>query len=191
MPDFTIKPLSPATWDDFAALVERHNGVWGGCWCLEFHAEGAERNNERRHKKQCRVNEGRAHAALVYAGDQCIGWCQFGSPDELPRIKHQRAYRAGLEHAPDWRITCLFVDQAWRGQGVSAAAIEGALNEIARLGGGMVESYPEDLAARTVSSSFHYNGSLSTFEAQGFTRQRQLGKHHWVLVRQVPPAKPD
>ncbi|MEN3268170.1 MAG: hypothetical protein V7646_5064 [Pseudonocardia sp.] len=19
---------------------ERHNGVWGGCWCMAFHAEG-------------------------------------------------------------------------------------------------------------------------------------------------------
>ncbi|HEU5296376.1 MAG TPA: hypothetical protein VFU71_16480 [Burkholderiaceae bacterium] len=29
MPDLVVKPLGPATWPDFAALVERHNGVWG------------------------------------------------------------------------------------------------------------------------------------------------------------------
>ncbi len=23
----------PQTWDAFADLAERHNGVWGGCWC--------------------------------------------------------------------------------------------------------------------------------------------------------------
>lgn len=27
----TIEPLSPTTWDAFAGLVERHNGIFGGC----------------------------------------------------------------------------------------------------------------------------------------------------------------
>ena len=107
MPDFAVKPLGPLTWADFAAVVERHNGVWGGCWCLEFHAEGAERNHQRRSKKECRVRDGTAHAALVDDGGACIGWCQFGSPDELPRIKRLRAYNEGLAHLPDWRITCV------------------------------------------------------------------------------------
>jgi len=178
-------PLDTSTWSDFAALVERHNGVWGGCWCLEFHPEGAERSANRREKKQCRVREGTAHAALVYDGSTCVGWCQFGSPAELPRIKHQRAYRDGLERLPDWRITCLFVDKAYRGKGVSAAALSGALREIALLGGGTVESYPEDPSGRSVSSSFLYNGSLSIFEKHGFARVRRVGKNHWVVMKAV------
>ncbi len=40
MTDFVVQPLDPSTGTDFAALVERHNGVWGGCWCLAFHPEG-------------------------------------------------------------------------------------------------------------------------------------------------------
>ena len=185
MPDFAIKPLDPPTWPDFAALVERHNGVWGGCWCLEFHPEGKERSAERRQKKECRVQAGTAHAALVYDASTCVGWCQFGSPDELPRIKRQRAYREGLVQLPDWRITCFFVDKAYRGKGVAVAALAGALNEIARLGGGIVESYPEELAGRTVSSSFLHNGSTSMFEKQGFERTRRIGKDHWVVTRVV------
>ena len=23
--------------DDFETLAQRHNGVWGGCWCIWFH----------------------------------------------------------------------------------------------------------------------------------------------------------
>src|SRR5205823_13961425 len=30
------RPLTPATWDAFAGLAERHNDVWGGCWCTWF-----------------------------------------------------------------------------------------------------------------------------------------------------------
>ena len=41
--EFTVKPLGPDTWADFAALAERHNGVWGGCWCTWFHTFHAEK----------------------------------------------------------------------------------------------------------------------------------------------------
>ncbi len=37
MSDYTVEPLGPDTWDAFAALAEKHNGVWGGCWCTWFH----------------------------------------------------------------------------------------------------------------------------------------------------------
>ena len=131
------------------------------------------------------MREGTAHAALVFDGRDCVGWCQFGSPDELPRIKRQRAYLDGLEGLPDWRITCFFVDKAYRGQGVAAAALAGALQEIARLGGGTVESYPEEVVDRSVSGSFLHNGTLSMFERQGFERGRQLGKNHWVVAKVV------
>jgi ribosomal protein S18 acetylase RimI-like enzyme len=185
MPAYCVKPLSPTSWPDFAALVERHNGVWGGCWCLEFHPEGKERGPDRRAKKECRIREGTAHAALVYDGNRCVGWCQFGSPDELPRIKRQAAYRERLAASPDWRITCFFVDKDYRGRGVAAIALKGALHEISRLGGGTVESYPEDVDGRSVSASFLHNASIALFEKVGFARDRQIGKNHWVVMKRV------
>lgn len=188
MAAYFTKPLEPATWSDFSALVERHNGVWGGCWCLEFHPEGGERDINRRSAKERRTHEGTTHAALVYDGEQCVGWCQFGSRDELPRIKLKRAYHQGLEHLPDWRITCFFVDKAYRRRGVAAAALRGALQEISQLGGGMVESYPEDTTGRTVASSFLYNGSVAMFEKEGFERVRPIGKTHWVVSKLVNSA---
>ncbi|WP_179958185.1 GNAT family N-acetyltransferase [Chitinimonas arctica] len=155
---------------------------------MGFHPEGVGRGKtaaQNRSEKTCRVREGRAHAALVYDGTTLAGWCQFGPPEELPRIKHQRAYRAGCTQLPDWRITCFFVDKAYRGKGVASAALQGALQEIARLGGGVVESYPEDVAGRAVSSSFLHNGTVSMFEQQGFTKTLRLGKNHWVVSRRL------
>ena len=187
MAGFTVKTLCSATWSDFAALVERHNGVWGGCWCMEFHPEGKERSAHRREKKEQRVRQGTAHAALVYDGAACVGWCQFGPPEELPRIKHLRVYSEGSFPPPQWRITCFFVDKAYRGRGVSSAALAGALEEISRLGGGTVESYPEDVINRKVSDSFLYNSRLAMFERQGFDRVRRLGKNHWVVAKIVRP----
>jgi hypothetical protein len=133
MPDYGTRPLDAGTWPDFAELVEAHNGVWGGCWCMAFHSEGVGRGKgpgQNRAEKEVRVRESRAHAALVYDGATCVGWCQFGVPDELPRVKNRRAYLDGLDDLPDWRITCFFADGRHRGQGVASAALAGALAEI-------------------------------------------------------------
>jgi ribosomal protein S18 acetylase RimI-like enzyme len=189
----STRPLDKRTWPDFARLVERHNGVFGGCWCMSFHAEAVERDrsaNQNRADKQKRVHESQAHAALVYDGEQCVGWCQFGSPDELPRIKRRRAYLEGEPDPADWRITCFYVDRGHRRSGVASAALDGALEEIARLGGGRVESFPEDAAGRSVSAAFLHNGTLSMFEDRGFERVHQLGKRHWLVTKEVRVRAP-
>ena len=177
--------LDQATWPDFARLVERHNGVWGGCWCLGFHSEGHERGPHRRQRKEDRVRAGQAHAALVYDEAECVGWCQFGPPDELPRIKHRKVYESVSGDVPDWRITCFFVDRDYRRQGVASAALGGALAEIARLGGGVVESFPQNTSSQLVSASFLYNATTSLFESHGFERVRPLGKNHWLMRKVV------
>jgi GNAT superfamily N-acetyltransferase len=176
------RALDETTWPAFAALVERHNGVWGGCWCMGFHAEGP-KSYENRARKHARVLAGDAHAALVFDAEDCIGWCQFGSPQELPRIKRQKAY--GSPPLPDWRVTCFFVDRTRRRSGVADAALGGAVELIAAAGGGVVESYPDDVEGRKISGSFLHNASVQLFERHGFTRERRLGKHHWVVTRVV------
>lgn len=131
------------------------------------------------------MRDGRAHASLVFDDGQCVGWCQFGPTEELPRIKHQKAYRDGLRELPDWRITCFFVGRTHRHRGVAEAALAGALAQIAGLGGGTVESYPEDTSGRKVSGSFLNNATLAMFERHGFTPSRRIGKHRWVVSRVV------
>ena len=184
-PLYAIKALDESTWDAFAALVEANNGVFGGCWCLGFHEEGASRER-RREQKLARVRAGTAHAALVFDGDDCAGWCQFGSPEEVPRIKSRAQYEKGATTQPDWRIACNFVGKGRRRKGVATAGLAGALALIAGLGGGTVEGYPEDAAS--VPAGFLFNGALSTYEQLGFTRDRKIGKHRWVVTKRVPAA---
>ena len=104
---FEVRALDESTWPAFATLVEANNGIFGGCWCIGFHAEGAAGSAEaNRGRKLVRVRAGTAHAALVFEGDECVGWCQFGAPDEVPRIKNRVAYEKGVTDLPDWRIAC-------------------------------------------------------------------------------------
>ena len=48
-----------------------------------------------------------------------------------------------------------------------------------------MEGYPED--AGSVPAGFLYNGALSTYEDLGFSRDRQIGKHRWVVTKVVGP----
>jgi GNAT superfamily N-acetyltransferase len=188
---YVVRALDESTWAAFAQLVEANNGVFGGCWCMGFHEEGVGRATTpqlNRDRKHTRVIEGRAHAALVLDGDACVGWCQFGLPDELPRIKSRAVYErtASPGVAPaDWRIGCCFTGKGHRRAGVAAAALAGALDLIAELGGGLVEAFPED--AESVAAGFLFNGALSTYEQLGFVRDRRIGKHRWVVTRVVAP----
>lgn len=186
---FHTRALDESTWDDYVALVERNGGMVSGCWCMAFHPEGVDRSTAgtvSRDRKLQRVRDGSAHAALVFSGDDCVGWTQFGPPAELPRIKGRVAYEKGVTVLPDWRIGCCFVGKGNRRQGVAAAGLAGALDLIAALGGGTVEGYPED--ATSVPAGFLFNGALSTYEQLGFARDRMIGKHRWVVARRVAAA---
>ncbi|MDQ0734462.1 GNAT family N-acetyltransferase [Arthrobacter agilis] len=187
---FRIEPLSTRTWDAFAALAERHNGVWGGCWCNWFHLypDPPERRTlgSREFKRQL-VDDDRAHAALVFDGERAVAWAQYGSVGELQNIHHRKEWEKTMVRVPDWRITCLFVDRDYRRQGVAATAVRGALSLIARAGGGTVESYPHDLpAGKKTSSSFLYNATRTMYEDLGFDYDRPKGKGNCVMSTVVP-----
>jgi ribosomal protein S18 acetylase RimI-like enzyme len=188
-PTYSVRPLDASTWDAFAELVERNNGVFGGCWCMGFHPEGCWSGNDNRTAKEERVRSGGAHAALVIDTDGLAqGWCQYGSADELSRIKHRRIYEKDAPPLPDWRITCFYVDTKHRRRGVARAALEGALAQIAAAGGGLVEAIPEVTAGREAPGRFLFSASVELFEQYGFTRGRQVGKHAWIVSRVVRPA---
>jgi GNAT superfamily N-acetyltransferase len=139
-----------------------------------------------RGRKERLVNEGRAHAALVFDGDAAVAWCQFGPPEELPNIYHRKEYQAGLETLPDYRLTCIFVDKTHRGQGLAGVALRGALDLIARAGGGVVEAYPQDTEGQQVSTTLLYSGTRGLFEQAGFGYDRRKGKYHCVMTKTVP-----
>jgi GNAT superfamily N-acetyltransferase len=193
--DLTIRALSSDTWPAFAELVERHNGVFGGCWCTWFHtlAKDKERTYDSNRDLKCGlVESGRAHAALVFDGDEAVGWAEYGPPEELPNIHHRQEYEQTLVTPPDYRVTCIFVDRRYRRRGVAALALRAALDLIAQAGGGVVEGYPHDLSkqpeGKKMSSSFLYNGTRRMYEEAGFTFDRSKGLKNCVMTRTVAPA---
>lgn len=170
--------------------------IFGGCWCTWFHGghpscegRGETYEGNRAIKKRL-VDEGVAHAALVMVGDEAIAWAEFGTPVELPAMKHNKEYETTKTVDPDYRIDCVFVDKRYRRNGMSELVIRGALDLIAQAGGGRVESYPHDLTNQTkkMSSSFLYSGTRRLYERLGFTYDRPKGLKNCVMVKTVEPT---
>ena len=182
-----MRPLTSETWDAFVELCTRHNGVWGGCWCTWFHPEKGTSSEANRGYKERLVREGKAHAALVFDGDVAIGGCQYGTPFELPNIYHRKEVEAAHVAAPDYRLTCFFIDKRYRRKGVATVALNGALDLIAEAGGGVVEAYPQDTDGKKTSASFLYSCTRSLFEQAGFDYQRPKGKNHCVMRKVIDP----
>ena len=186
---YTIGELSASTWDAFAELVERNNGIFGGCWCISYHLVSRDQYDDHRAAKEELVKAGHAHAALVFDEDGLAqGWCQYGSPQELPNIKHRRKYAQDAPPLPDWRITCFWVDKKHRGQGIARAALGGALGQIAKRGGGLVEAISEVTEGRSAQGRFLFSATVELLEDHGFSRVRQVGKHGWIVSRTLDRA---
>jgi len=179
---YEVRALTADTWPAYARMMERHNGVFGGCWCTWFHTMSDEKEREydaNRSLKERLVSEGRAHAALVLDGDEAVAWAQFGSPDELPNIRHRKEYLETADLLPDYRITCMFVDKKYRRQGLSAIALRGVLELVAEAGGGVVEGYPHDKDGKR--EAVLYNGTRALFERAGFEHVRPKGQTNCVM----------
>lgn len=74
-----------------------------------------------------------------------MGWCQYGSSEELPRIDNNLRYRK--LHSEErvkrvWRITCFVVDRRYRKRGVAGVAPQAAPKAMRHKGGGLVEAFP-------------------------------------------------
>src|SRR5216117_745306 len=181
---FLVRELGGETWPDFARIVEKHNGVWGGCWCTAFHLKRSEEKEwAGKHGvlKEKLVRANRSHAALVYDGSDVVGWCQFGPPVELPG--RMSGYGKMDVAPPDWRTTCFFVDRDHRREGVARAALEGALRFITAKGGGTVDGYPIAIPrGKKYSSSFVWGGTESMYLDLGFRPLGSLGTSKRVMV---------
>lgn len=187
MSDYAVKPLDLGTWDAFATMAERHNGVFGGCWCTWFHTFPAEKEHDadaNRALKKRLVQKGKARAALVMDGDEAVAWCEYGTPEQLPNIYHRKQYETELDVTPDYRITCLYVDKRYRRRQMSGIALDGALRLIGEDGGGVVEGYPHDTEGKKVSVL--YDGTRSLFERAGFSYVRPKGQRNCVMRVTIP-----
>ena len=145
-------------------------------------------------KKHFLVNRGQSHGIIVYSDGSPVGWLQYGTREELPRIDASRTYsKLELENGKKtlWRITCFFVDRDARDTGVAGFALKTALSSIRKRGGGIVEAYPleniEIVPRKTAKgkASFMWSGTVSMFKKLGFKVVARLSKSRRLMRKTI------
>jgi GNAT superfamily N-acetyltransferase len=183
-----VKEFSQETWAGFEALFGKHKGVRGGCWCTFHLCTSAEYDkmtrDERKGFQKGLADQGRGSGIILYEESTPIAWCQFGPAQRFPRYDRMRAYQ-GLalpaDMAPQWRISCIFVDKHRRGEGLSQLALQSAIENIRKHGGGIVEAFPLDIPGVRRPP---YTGSVRMYKKEGFKTVARLGKNT-VFMRLV------
>ena len=191
---YTTRELNTRTLPDFERLAVKQ----GECWCMYYQRpkpigrklSSTERRRINRNDKETLVRQGRSHAILVYEGKTAVGWCQYGSKDELPRIDAGRNYRKvgpSLVAEKLWRITCFFVEKDYRGKGVSKIALKAALESIKKQGGGIVEAYPVVSKKMAAVPEWRWFGTPGMFRKEGFRTVAPLGTSGVLMRKTISP----
>lgn len=158
-----VRPVTPARWTDFASLFES-KGAPHFCWCTPYRfARSHEMTKaERRDAMRARIRGRGPVGVLAYEGRQPVGWCSVAPRASYEKLAGSRTMPTIEEDA--WTVLCFFVPRALRGEGISLALLEGAVDYAREKGARVVEGYPWDTAG--VSST--HRGRSTLFAAAGF-----------------------
>jgi ribosomal protein S18 acetylase RimI-like enzyme len=191
---YSTGELTRSTLPDFERFFEKHPAPGAyTCWCMYHHVSRRRKSTSHpssraelwawnRRKRRELVENGRSHGILVYSNGEPVGWCQYGSWDELPRFDGLGPSRPMPEGETKkvWRITCFTVDRKHRSRGVAKIALRAALDAIGKKGGGLVEAYP----ITRWGAYREYLGTASMFRKEGFDVVAPFGVSN-VVVRKT------
>lgn len=172
LPALHIAPLDRTRWVDFEDLFG-HNGACAGCWCMywrlpakTFKAQSANSGAQNRTAMRGCVEAGSVPGLLAYADRQPVGWVAVEPRSAYPRLDGSRILRP-VDDCAVWSVSCFFVRRGWRGRGVGAQLLLGAIDHARCCGAACLEAYPVDRAART-GDAFVWTGLASMFFRAGF-----------------------
>ncbi|MCL7455131.1 MAG: GNAT family N-acetyltransferase [Anaerolineae bacterium] len=172
-----IHPVTLDRWDDLVVLFST-SPVTGSCWCMSprtrskdfsrFGSESRRRNQESMHGL---VTSGTVPGLLAYVDGRPAAWISIGPREEFARLQHSPALRP-VDDLPVWSIVCFYTEPAYRGQGITSALIQAAVQHAAAQGAPAVEAYPIAAWGDSVGPGDAYTGTVNTFRRLGFEEVR-------------------
>ena len=172
--------------DDVATILRPRQNVERACWCLTYRlspTDLAGRSRPDAMRDLCSRDPG--PGLLAYLDDEPVGWCGVGPRAEFSRLTSSRTIQR-IDDVPVWSAVCFVVRPGFRGKGVAAALLEGAIDFARSNGAPALEGYPVASETGKVSGPFAFPGSTNLFERAGFTRvaptlSKSGGSTRWLM----------
>jgi GNAT superfamily N-acetyltransferase len=172
----SFRPVTKASWDDFAALFEAP-GAPKYCWCMVWRRSAEEARlrdgSDRKRQMRERVDGGLPVGLLAYAAGTPVAWVSI-APRETYRNLGGPVARPG---ETIWSLACFYITRSHRGHGFSRRLIAAAVDYAGENGASHVEAYPVDEA----SPSYRFMGFISAFAAAGFVEIGRAGTRRHVM----------
>ena len=130
----TVRPLTPDLWSAFVDLFGT-KGACSRCWCMYWRIGAAYRQRPAEKNKAAFrrvVAQGPPPGLLAFHGDLAVGWCQLTPRDEVPWLDREWRLERVDDIAASGLLSCFYIRQGFRKQGVTSALIAAALKSRAQ-----------------------------------------------------------
>lgn len=189
-PTLTVKPLRPATWEDFETVMGVRGGA-RGCWCMHWRLsidEWMDNKGEGNKAAMRALAEGdRSPGVVGYLDDEPMAWCGFGDRTDFPRMRRSTLLKP-VDDEPVVSLTCLLIKKSHRNEGLLPAWITAVCDYLVTTSQPRtVEAYPiEPPHGRKAGPDTAMTGIASAFTAAGFTEVARPGRDRPIMRYQLP-----
>jgi GNAT superfamily N-acetyltransferase len=112
------------------------------------------------------VASGTPPGLIGYQNEIPIGWISLGPREDYAKLRRSPVMKP-VDAASVWSIVCFVVPSQYRGQGVSRALLNGAIDYAKSAGVAILEAYPVDKAERSRDDAMFF-GAKSIYDSAGF-----------------------
>ncbi|MET0673485.1 MAG: GNAT family N-acetyltransferase [Microbacterium pygmaeum] len=167
--DIEVRPAT--TFADVKTMVGPKKPDSDVCWCLSYRLPSKENlalHRQARGRKLSALMRKGPPGVLAYDGDEVVGWAGVH-----PRADTAFATNRRIPHVDDldvWSVWCIRVRPGHRGEGISHALLDGAVQFARDNHAPAIEGYPVDNRGARVDLTMAYVGTRRLFEKAGFTK---------------------
>jgi GNAT superfamily N-acetyltransferase len=166
----TIVPLTAEHWDALSELF-REEGDPRWCWCMFWRRSAKDARSatvaQQRAGLRAMVDGPLAPGLVALRDRKAVGWVSLGPREAFERLERSRVLPR-IDDAPVWSIVCFVVSRSARGEGVTSALLDAAVEWAAHHDVATLEAYPVDVGDQPIKADALFTGRLSVFERAGF-----------------------
>ncbi len=165
-----VHPATADRFDDVAAVLGPRRPSSSVCWCLSHRLDAATNRTligtARGEYVRALCARPVAPGVLAYLDSVAVGWAAVAPRAELPFARSRKIPH--VDDLPVWSLWCVRVRPGFRGRGIVAPLLEGAVGFARANGAPAVEGYPVDNRGQRVDLTMAYVGTRAMFERAGF-----------------------